>query len=228
MIEKKSFLTLAVIGVGVTACGGGTDPVIDRNNPGTGTLTLEVQADIDANAVVGGFVTNFDVTVKDAEGNAVSEATVTIENSSIGTLTLLETSVGSGDYRATRNAFPDGDFELNVIRGTDNVENVVLGGPGVHTITSPSANDIVPALQAITVTWDRPSTALSAELETRDYASGVLLDAGTAVIPAAENVANSVQRVRVFRFNEVSIASGLPGSRMRVEVRRTIEPIVVQ
>ncbi len=227
-MRKKTFLTLAAIGMGVTACGGANDPIVERNNPGTGTLTLLVTAEIDGNDVVGGFITEFDVTVRDAAGAPVSGATVTIKNSSLGTVTLLETSAGSGDYFATRNSFPGGDFTLNVIRANDKVENVVLGGPGVHTITSPSANEIVPALQAITVTWDRPSTALSAELETRDYASGVLLDAGTAVIPAAENVANSVQRVRVFRFNEVSIASGLPGSRMRVEVRRTIEPIVVQ
>ena len=227
-MRKKTFLTLAAIGVGVTACGGGTDPIVERNNPGTGTLTLRVTADIDASDVVGGFITDFDVTVEDAAGAPVSGATVTIQNSSLGTLTLLETSAGSGDYTATRNSFPGGDFELNVIRATANVENVVLGGPGVHTITSPSANDTVLASQALTVSWDRPSQALTAELETRDYASGVLLDTGTAVVPVAENVARPDQRVRVFRFNEVAIAGGLPGSRMRVEVRQTVEPIVVQ
>ena len=227
-MKKGTFLTLAAIAVGVTACGGGTDPVIERNSPGTGTLTLEVKADIDANDVVGGFITDFDVTVKDAAGNAVSGATVTIENSSIGTLTLLETSAGSGDYTATRNVFPNGDFELNVIRGTDNVENVVLGGPGVHTITSPTANDTVPALQALTVLWDRPSQAVSAELETRDYTSGVLPDTSAAVVPASQNEARPDQRIQVYRFNEVSIVGGLPGSRLKVEVRQTVEPIVVQ
>jgi hypothetical protein len=32
----------------------------------------------------------------------------------------------------------------------------------------------------------------------------------------------------VFRFNEVTIAGGLLGSRMRVQVRNTVEPVVVR
>ena len=106
--------------------------------------------------------------------------------------------------------------------------NVVLGGPGVHTITSPTANDTVPALQALTVLWNRPSQALSAEMETLDYDSGVLPDTSAAMVPALQNEARPDQRIRVYRFNEVSIVGGLPGSRLKVEVRQTVEPIVVQ
>ena len=155
------------------------------HDPGTGTSTLKVTADIDANDVVGGFITDFDVTVEDGAGNPVSGAAVTIKNSDLGTLTLLETSMGSGDYTATRNSFPSGDFELDVIRDTDRVEGVILGGPGVHTITSPAANDTVAALQALTVIWSVPSRARSAELETRDFTSPILPDTGAAVIPGA-------------------------------------------
>ncbi len=212
----------------VVACGDSTAPVVERNDPGTGTSTLRVTADIDANDVVGGFITDFDVAVEDGAGNPVSGATVTIRNSDLGTVTLLESNPGSGDYRATRNSFPNGDFQLEVIRGTDRVEGVVLGGPGVHTITSPAAHDTVAALQALTVEWTAPLRARSAELETRDYGSPVLPDTGAAVIPATENVARPDQRIRIFRFNQVEIAGGLPGSRLKVEVRRTVEPVVVQ
>jgi hypothetical protein len=48
------------------------------------------------------------------------------------------------------------------------------------------------------------------------------------VISGANNPANASQRVRVFRFNEVNIAGGLPGSRLRVQVRKTVEPVTVQ
>lgn len=222
-------LTICVMtAAAVIACGESTAPVIERNDPGTGTLTLKVTADIDANDVVGGFITDFDVTVEDGAGDPVSGATVTIKNSDLGTITLLETAVGSGDYTATRNSFPDGDFELDVIRDTDRVEGVILGGPGVHTITSPAANDTVVALQAVTVTWTTPRQARSAELETRDYGSPVLPDTGAAVIPGAQNEARPDQRIRVFRFNQVEIAGGLPGSRLKVEVRQSIEPVIVQ
>ncbi len=214
--------------VAVAGCGGGTSPVIERNDPGTGSSTLQVQADIDANDVVGGFITDFQVDVRDGAGNPVSGATVTIRNNDLGTVTLLESSAGSGDYVATRNSFPSGDFELSVVRGTDKVEGVVLGGPGVHTITAPVADETHVALQDLIVTWTAPLQARSAEVETFSYTSPVLADNGTFTIPAIENEARADQRIRVFRFNDVDIAGGLPGSRLRVEVRQTIEPVIIE
>ncbi len=210
------------------ACGGGTEPTVERNDPGTGTLTLKVTADIDASDVVGGFITDFDVDVEDSAGNPVSLATVTIKNSSLGEITLLETSAGSGKYTAVRNSFPNGDFELNVVRGTDNVQGVILGGPGVHTITAPLANDTLVAQQSLIVTWTSPSQAKSAELETQDYGPVVVPDTGAAMVPSLENVARADQRIRVYRFNEVGINGGLPGSRLKVEVRHTVEPVIIQ
>ena len=191
-------------------------------------MTLRVTADIDANDAVGGFVTDFTVDVEDAAGNPVSLATVTITNSSLGVITLLETSTGSGQYTAARNSFPNGDFELNVVRGTDNVQAVILGGPGVHTITAPLESDTLVALQSLIVTWSSPSQAKSAELETQDYGPVVVPDTGAAMVPSLQNVARADQRIRVFRFNEVGINGGLPGSRLKVEVRQTVEPIIVQ
>jgi len=221
-------LVLGVMAGTLIGCGGGTEPVVERNDPGTGTLTLKVTADIDAKDVVGGFITDFDVDVEDAAGNPISLATVTIKNSSLGEITLLETSAGSGKYTAVRNSFPSGDFELNVVRGTDNVQGVILGGPGVHTITAPLANDTLVAQQSLIVTWNSPSQAKSAELETQDYGPVVVPDTGAATVPALENVARVDQRIRIYRFNEVGINGGLPGSRLKVEVRQTVEPVIVQ
>ncbi len=221
-------LVLGVMAGTLLACGSGTDPVVERNDPGTGTLTLRVNADIDANDVVGGFITDFDVEVTDAGGLPISGAIVTINNSSLGEITLLETAVGSGKYTAVRNGFPDGDFELNVVRGTDNVQGVILGGPGVHTITAPLANASVTALQSLIVTWTAPSQARSAELETRDYGPVVVPDTGAAMIPSLELEARIDERIRIYRFNEVDISGALIGSRLRVEVRQTVEPVVVQ
>lgn len=220
-------LVLGVMAGTLIACGG-TEPVVERNDPGTGTLTLKVTADIDANDVVGGFVTEFDVDVQDAGGNPMSGATVTITNPSLGEITLLETSAGSGEYTAVRNSFPDGDFELNVVLGADNIQGVILGGPGIHTITAPLANATVTALQSLIVTWNSPFQAKSAEVETRDYGPVVVPDTGAAVIPSSETLARVDERIRVYRFNEVGINGGLPGSRLKVEVRQTVEPVIVQ
>lgn len=221
-------IALATV-VFLAACGdASTGPAIERNNAGTGTSTLLVTADVEAADAIGGFITDFNVSVRDAADNPVSGATVTISNSVFSAVALLETGVGSGDYAATRTSFPGGDFALTVVRGADNVREVVLGGPGIHTITDPAVNATVSAQQDLTIRWTVPSRAKSAELETRDFESTILPDAGAFVVPAAENAARSDQRIRVYRFNEVDIAGGLPGSRMRVKIRRTLEPIIVQ
>ncbi len=220
-------LVLGVMAGTLVACGG-TGPTVERNDPGAGSLTLKVTADIDATDVDGGINTDFTVDVEDAAGDPISGATVTIKNSSLGEITLLETDAGSGRYTAVSDSFPSGDFELNVVRGTDNIQGVILGGPGVHTITAPLANATVPAGQAVSVTWTSPSQAKSAEVETRQYGPVIVPDTGAAMVPALEMVVHPNQRIRVYRFNEVGINGGLPGSRLKVEVRQTVEPIAIQ
>lgn len=217
--------------VALAACGDGTGPATSRNDPGTGTSTLRVIADVDANddpTVIGGFVTEYFVSVRTGAGGAVSGATVTIRNATLGTLTLPETGPGTGEYLLVGNTFPSGDFQLDVVRGTDNVRDVVVGGPGVHNITTPLANSTATALQPMTVRWTVPSRAKSAELESRDHGPVTLPDTGAYVIPGVDNPIRPDQRIRVFRFNEVDIAGGLLGSRLRVTVRKTAEPINVQ
>ena len=212
----------------VAACSDSTGPVLERNDGGTGTTTLRVTADIDADQVAGGMVTVFEVRIRDGLGEAISGATVAIQNDDLGLLTLLEADAGSGLYVAERNAFSNKDFQLSVVSGEDLVEGVVAGSPGLHAILTPVVEDTVDAGEALLVTWEMPSTARSVEVSTRDYESGVLADNGEVLIPAIENVARLEQRVRVVRFNEVVILGGLPGSRLRVKVTREVEPILVQ
>ncbi len=222
--------SLALVLIGQLGCGSSTGPAASRNNPGTGTNSLKVTADIDANddpAAVGGFTTEYAVSVRDGASNKVSGATVKIATSA-GTLTLPETATGSGDYFISGSGFPSGDFTLSVVRGADTVRNVVLGGPGVHTITAPAQNATVAANQPLIVRWTVPSRATQAELETKNFGPQAMPDTGAYVIPGASNPPEAAQRIRVFRFNEVSIAGGLIGSRMRVQVRNTVEPVIVQ
>jgi hypothetical protein len=53
-------------------------------------------------------------------------------------------------------------------------------------------------------------------------------DTGTFTIAAAQNPPNTSQRLFVERFNEVDIAGGLAGSRLRVTFTASIDPYVVQ
>lgn len=229
--NTKMFQVLTVV-ASLTACGGDNTapngPAPDRNNPGTGSSTLLVAANVDASDGAAGFVTDFTASVRDAGGNPVSGAQVTMANSLFGTVGLTETAPNSGDYAATRTGFADGDFALEVVRGSDNVRNVVLGGPGVFAITTPTGNATVPGQQALAVAWTVPSQALSAEIETRDYGPVPMPDVGTFDIPAGSNPTRDDQRIRVFRYNEVDLAGGRPGSRLRIKIRQTVEPVVVQ
>jgi len=239
-VTMKTTVRLLRLTTGLTAlalavaCGDSTGPATSRNNPGTGSSTLKVTADIDANddpTIIGGFSTDYFVSVRNGLGNPVSGATVTISNGSFagGKITLPETGPGSGDYLLTGNTFPSGDFRLDVVQGANNVSGVVVGGPGVPNITTPAANDTVPVNQPMLVRWTVPSQAKSAEVETRDFGPITLPDSGAYQLAGTDN--NQIrpdQRVRVFRFNEVDMAGGLVGSRLRVKVRKTVEPVVVQ
>ncbi len=218
-------ITTALIAT-LVACGDPTGPAAERNNPGTGTTSLRVAASISASDAKDGFVTNFEVSLWDAQGLPVSNATVTIQNGELGEVNLLEVK-GSGVYRAKENSFPGGDFRLDVVSGDDRVENVVVGGIGVHEITAPLAKSTVTAGEPLTVSWDAPALARGVEIETRDYESGVLADNGSAVIPGENNVDRDKQRIRVYRTNTVDIVGGLPDSELELRIRNTVEPITV-
>ncbi len=199
---------------------------------GTGSNTLLVVANVNANDLGGGlFTTDFDVTVTDDAGQPVSVAVVAVSNQGLpgpGIVQLFETPAGSGIYTATEPGFIGGEFQLSVIRGSDNVAGVVVRGPGIHVITTPQANDIVLAAQPLNVIWTVPSQAEGAEIETRDLLRLALPDSGAFMIAGADNPVNAIQRIRVFRFNGVDIAGGLLGSRLQIKIRAEVEPVVVQ
>lgn len=216
------------VAVVVAACGDSTGPAVERNQPGTGTGTMRVLAEIEGSDVAGGFVTEFDVSLRDAQGLPISGATVTVRNPNLGTVNLLELSAGSGDYEASVNTFAAGDYRLDAVKDADNIQGVVVGGMSAHAILSPQANDTVPAGEPLTVTWSRPSEALGADLETRDFQAEGIPDSGTYTVPGADNPPRTDGRIRVWRYNQVTIAGGLDGSRLRLSIRNTVEPVVAE
>lgn len=218
-------LTLALL---LSACSDSTGPAASRNEPGTGSATLRVTGEIEGQDVAGGFVTQFLVNVRDASGAPVSGAVVTIRNGALGTLNLLELSPASGDYEASVNTFASGDYRLDVTRGVDDVRGVIVGGISAHRILSPRADTTITANQPVTVTWTRPSEAVAADLETRDFSIDGISDLGTFTISGINNPARPDQRIRLWRYNQVSIARGLPGSQLKLSIRNTVEPVVVQ
>jgi hypothetical protein len=225
----------AVAAIVLIACGG-NNTAASHNNGGTGSLNLSVKADVDA--VVGSTGSPTDLVVKllDGAGNKVTGATVTIVNLTWGSVTLTETTPGaSGDYRKTQASFPAGDFGLTVVCNpcgvpqisptatiTGNVQGVVVGGPGVHTIMYPQAGVAVAMNQPVAVSWTTPMQAVSASVTTNSFGPVLAADTGSYSIPGASNPPATSQSLNLARYNEVAIAGGLFGSRLRVTVEANV------
>jgi hypothetical protein len=220
----KRIALCAAAAASLLACG--KSSATSHNNAGTGTATLLVTADVSASMTSGGPVTSFAVDVHDGVGNRVSGATVTMNNADLGPVTLVEATSGSGHYVNSKASFPGGDFQLSVVRSSDNVQNVLVGGPGSHTINAPTRSAVVPANQPLVLSWTTPSTAKAVSISTKDF-DGQGPDTGTYTIPAASNPARNNQRLDISRYNEVDMAGGLSGSRLRVTFTSTVDPYTV-
>lgn len=224
---KARLLSIA-LALPFAACGG-NGTAVSRNNPGTGTSNLLVRADVEATPSS----TDLQVDVRDSAGSRVSGATVTITNQTWGVITLPENSPPSGQYVGSRVGFPSGDFALNVAALlpsglSANVKDVVVGGPGVHGITAPAQNAVVPKNMPLQVSWTTPSQAMGVTVKTKDYPTAMAADTGTFTIPAALNPANNNQSLTVARYNQVDITGGVSGSRLRVTVESIVAPYIVQ
>ena len=221
----KRILTLAAAAAAL-ACGStsSNNASTSHNNPGAGSSTLLVTGDINAAMTTGGTPapqTTFTVTVKDGSGANFSGATVTVLNSSVpdGVVNLVETPASSGRYTGTVASFPSGDFHMNVVKGTDTVQGVVVGGPGMQAISAPPAT--VTRGTDLAVSWTTPVVAKQVGVQTRDMALVSGPDLGAFTIPAAQNPVRTGQILTIIRSNEVDAAGGLTGSRLRTTYTAT-------
>jgi len=193
----------------VAACGGSSG---NHNQPGSGSSTLLVTGTVTVTVSTTSPTTNYSVNVKDGAGANVTGATVTV-----GDVAL--TDAGSGNYTASKTAYPSGDLSLSVVKGTDKVEGVVLANPGAHAINAPVGGTPVTANAILHVSWTTPTVAKAATVR---MGSGGFTntgpDTGAYDIPATNVTTRASQSVTVTRTNEVSPAGGLPGSLMKVTV----------
>lgn len=222
-------IAIAIACSAAAACGGHSVATA-QNKAGSGTSTLLVQADVNAEVTSTGPLTSFQVTVKDGLQQSVSGATVTIHNDQLGDVPLVEANAinNPGRYSNSKAAVATGAFTLSVVRNADNVQGVVVGNPGAHTVNAPVVNSTVPANQPLEVSWTTPTTAKSVSISTRGGFSVQAPDTGTFTIPAANNPAQTNQHLDLSRFNEVDIAGGFSGSRMRVTYTASVNPYTVQ
>ena len=224
----KRILTL-VAAASALACGSNNsnNAATSRNNPGAGSSTLLVTGDVVAamsTATPPAPQTTFTVTVKDGTAANVSGATVTVSNAALqgGSMSLPESPAASGRYTATVASFPSGDFRMDVVKGTDSVQGVVVGGPGMQTINAPAASATVTHGTDLAISWTTPVVAKQVSVQTKDFGAVSGPDLGAFTIPAAQNPIRASQLLTITRQNEVDAAGGLTGSRLRATYTATV------
>ena len=213
---KRIVLVAAV----VAACGGSSNIAANRNRAGSGSSTLLVTATATVTASDTSPSTNYLVTVKNGQNAGVTGATV-----SFGAVSL--TDAGGGNYTGSSTLYPSGDLSLSVVKGTDQVQGVVLGYPGAHAINAPTVNSTVSAGQPLHVSWTTPSVAQSVTITTRDFNVADVSDTGSYDIAGTDNPARTNQRVIIVRSNQLDLAGALSGSLAKVTVTRRVDPFIV-
>ena len=166
------------------ACGGGA--LDSGSQPGTGTSTLLINADVIATPLVANaskatdFNTEFTVDLSKG-GQPVAADSVTIV-SNTGTTTLVADGPLGRRWRGAQAGYQQ-LYQLPIEAGTDNIRDVQVDGPALHYFTAPLLGATVDATMPLVVTWKRSEPATIITLDTKLLDSVAISDTGTYTIP---------------------------------------------
>ncbi len=229
----QPILASILLGGTLAACGGGgvLDPGAG-DDPGTGSLTLQVDADVNARPIVANakdeasFTTEFHVRVQ-KNATDVTTGTVTVRSRG-GDVALVYG--GDNRWHGAQAGYWE-VYELAVESGADFVEGVRVDGPALHYFDAPLPGATLDSLVPQTITWKRAESADQTTLDTDKIDELVIPDTGTFALPAGSLKAKSdgveQERIRIDRFATVLPTGAVAGSQMRVEVRNEIEVLVL-
>jgi hypothetical protein len=215
----------------LTACGGGSD--LDPgsgNDPGSGTNTLLVSGRVSAEARLTNarasaeFDSDFSIKIL-LNQTPVTTGTVTITSAS-GTFPLAFTTFdGESRWTGRANGY-DEVYVLDVESGADNVHDVRVDGPDIHTFKSPLAGATVDSTMQLAIAWDRDDEATIASIDTDRLDRISIADSGNYMLTAGALQAEKDQprenAIEIERTNMVTPAGALAGSELSVRVRNEI------
>ncbi|MBK9030710.1 MAG: hypothetical protein IPL61_05120 [Myxococcales bacterium] len=232
MRDAQAILFALFLGAPLVACGGGALSPGVGDDPGTGSVTLLVDAEVNARPILTNardgqdFTTEFHVQIEKA-GTTVTTGSV-IVRSSEGEVALVYGG-DSNRWNGAQVGYWE-VYELDVTSGSDFVEGVRVDGPALHSFTAPQAGATVDALVPLQVDWKRGEAADAASIETEQIDSLSIADTGSFMLPAGSLKSTSSQveqeRIRVERSQRVTPTGAVGGSQMRVEIRNEIEILV--
>ena len=215
----------------LAACGGGA---LDAGSqPGTGTSTLLINADVIATPLVANaakatdFNTEFTVDLSKG-GVPVAADSVTIV-SNTGTTTLVADGPLARRWRGAQAGYQQ-IYQLTIEAGADNIRDVQVDGPALHYFTAPLPGATVDATIPLVVTWKRSEPATVITLETKELHSVAISDTGTYTIPVgglkSKPDQTEQEHVQVDRAERITPSGAVVGSDVRVMVTNEIELVV--
>jgi hypothetical protein len=218
----------------LAACGG--DPLEPGagDDPGTGSGTLRVDADITAEGLIDNaseasdFATELHVRVEKGGGPVVTGSVVVTSAGGSVELTY-DANDNDGRWRGAQAGYHE-VYELAVVSGDDYVDGVRLDGPALHRFTAPTAGSTVDATQPLEVTWEAAEAADTASLRTEEIDEISIADEGRHVLPVGSLKSKETEveqeELRLRRSARLTPAGAVAGSELRVEVSNRIELIV--
>ncbi|MFN0252485.1 MAG: hypothetical protein ACKV2T_36750 [Kofleriaceae bacterium] len=210
----------------VAACGGSDLDPGAGDDPGQGTSTLAVEANVSANARVdnarnaGEFDTEMTVRIT-KNGADVTTGTVTMTSAS-GTVTLMfDTTEDRNRWRAIAAGYEE-VYLLDIESGEDNLTGVRVDGPDIHTFTSPAPRAEIDSTVALVVTWSRDDQADSASIRAEEIDDISMPDSGSYMLAAnslkAKREETEENELRIRRTNRVTPEGAAGGSVMSITV----------
>lgn len=223
--------TAAVV-FALAACGG--DPLDPGagNDPGTGSLTLFVDADVEASPITtnagraDAFQTSFAVRVRKND-LPVTVGTVTMASNG-GPVTLVY-DAQEDRWRGNQAGYFE-VYELSVASGDDFVDGVRVDGPAFHTFGAPLPGAVVDATMPLVVTWQREEAAEVASFDTEQIDQLDIADTGSYTVPVgglkSKPDGTEQERLRLDRSARVIPAGAVGDSSVRVRIRNEIDLLV--
>lgn len=227
----KTPFTLVCLASALAACGG--DPLDPGagDDPGTGSSTLLIDADIHAEHQVDNassatdFDTEMEVTIE-KNGQAVTTGTVTVTSAG-GTVELAYDT--DGRWRATQGGYHE-VYELSVTSGDDFVEGVRVDGPALHYFTTPTAGATVDSTVPLEVVWAAGEAADTATIETKESDRITIADTRAYTLAAgslkSKETETEEEELRLDRSARISLGGAVGGSELRVQISNRIDLVV--
>lgn len=230
----KFTLLASTLTLGLMACGGSDLDPGAGDNGGTGTSTLSVEGSVSAQSRLTNarnaseFDTEFSVRLQ-LNGQDVTSGTVTMTSAS-GSVVLAYTQQNNGRWRGTAAGY-DEVYILDVDSGADNVHDVRVDGPNVHTFSDPIAGETVDATLPLDVKWSGDHAADSASIDTENLDRVSIPDSGNYSMAAGALKSKKDQaqenQIRIVRTNRVSPTGATAGSQLSVSIENDITVVAM-